>query len=492
MAVKAPVKADVIDNAILGVFEGECADANITNKNGLDITREVWENVFNSDEYAEAIEKGFYIGFLGHPEDPACQDFEHACIVMTEGHIADDGKVYGKFNLVNTPVGRIVKTFIDAGVTFGISVRGAGDIVGQSVDPDTFVFRGFDIVTFPAYPESIPTFTEIAAATDADSRRKYQKICASVDENLDGLNNKESIEVIQSCFAKQSDTYKKLEKKKNEIEESEKVDDVIDIEGDKIEALTELYIEASQECKKKDAIIASLKKEIKQQHRDQVRKEKTMKRIMSSQLANMDQQLADISHDRAVAINESTRLKSQVRSLNSNIAENKDKLMASSNRVKKLQAEITASEDLNCKKIIELENKIKQLENDNLKYKQKIQSSTQLLQDKDNNIADLETKLHETVTAACSIKTASSNRDAELEDLKSELEIAKQNIADYQDAYANLYASAVGVSLNNISVTAATSVSQLKQMIKSSTVVEDTGITEISSFDSDDNGLVTL
>lgn len=30
--------------AVLGSFEGECADSNITNLNGLDITREVWEN----------------------------------------------------------------------------------------------------------------------------------------------------------------------------------------------------------------------------------------------------------------------------------------------------------------------------------------------------------------------------------------------------------------------------------------------------------------
>ena len=48
-----------------------------------------------------------------------------------------------QFDLIDTPVGRIVKTFQDAGVTFGISVRGAGDIINNSVDPDTFVFIVF-------------------------------------------------------------------------------------------------------------------------------------------------------------------------------------------------------------------------------------------------------------------------------------------------------------------------------------------------------------
>lgn len=124
-------------STVIGVFEGECADSNITNENGLDITRPVWEVVFSSEEYKRAIEMGWYIGFLGHPDDPGCMDFEHACIVMTEGHIDANGKVHGKFNLIDTPVGRIVKAFIDAGVIFGISVRGAGDIINNSVDPET-------------------------------------------------------------------------------------------------------------------------------------------------------------------------------------------------------------------------------------------------------------------------------------------------------------------------------------------------------------------
>ena len=143
-------------------------------------------------------------------------------------------------------------------------------------------------------------------------------------------------------------------------------------------------------------------------------------------------------------------------------------------------------------KIEALQKEIDILKADNLKYKQKIQSSTQAIQAKEDNIADLETKLNETVTAARSIQTASSNRDAELSHLRSELESAHKIIAEYQDAYANLYASAVGVSLNNVAVTGSTSVSQLKQMIKSTTAIEETAMQEISSLGDTDDGLVTL
>lgn len=97
-------------------------------------------------------------------------EFQNGCIVMTDMWI-ENKKVYGKFNLIDTPIGQIVKKFIDAGVKFGISIRGAGDIIDNSVDPETFVFRGYDLVSFPAYPDSIPKFTAIAASTHVLSVR---------------------------------------------------------------------------------------------------------------------------------------------------------------------------------------------------------------------------------------------------------------------------------------------------------------------------------
>ena len=87
------------------------------------------------------MQRRHYIGFLGHPVDPGCQDFKDACIVMTECHIEDNGDVIGTFDLIDTPVGRIVKAFIDAGVKWCLSIRGAGDVGPDgTVDPDTFVF----------------------------------------------------------------------------------------------------------------------------------------------------------------------------------------------------------------------------------------------------------------------------------------------------------------------------------------------------------------
>ena len=188
-----PINAASSSSPILGTYEGEALDTNITNNNGLDITSEVIEAVLESEDYAVGIENGWFIGFLGHPEDPNCMDFKDGCIVLTDMELNSDGKVHASFNLLDTPVGRVVKTLQDAGVKFGISIRGAGDIIDQSVDPDTFVFRGYDLVSFPAYPNSIPTFTEIAASTNIETQKKYKAVCAAVRKNLSSITSASTI-----------------------------------------------------------------------------------------------------------------------------------------------------------------------------------------------------------------------------------------------------------------------------------------------------------
>ena len=126
-----PIKASIVNSSILGTYEGEAMDTNITNKNGIDITKDVIEVVLESDDYIQGVANGWFIGYLGHPVEPDCMEFERGCIVLKAMRIEPNGKVYCTFDLVNTPVGQIVKTFIDAGVKFGISIRGAGDIVGN-------------------------------------------------------------------------------------------------------------------------------------------------------------------------------------------------------------------------------------------------------------------------------------------------------------------------------------------------------------------------
>lgn len=446
--IVSDIESEKPKNSVIGIFEGECADSNITNENGLDITRPVWENIFSSESYQQAIELGWYIGFLGHPDDPGCMDFRNACIVMTEGHIDDNGKVYGKFNLIDTPVGRTVKTFIDAGVTFGISVRGAGDIVNNSVDPDTFVFRGFDLVSFPAFPESIPTFTAIAASSDVESQKKYRAICAAVKENLPNIDSCEAIDILQCQFAEQSDEYKALEERKREIkgcdsnkDELAECDDAdLDITKDKVESMTKLYleqVEANKQLKKENEVLSS--------------------KLASSEI-EARRKISSISRITSDQIKAATNAK--------DAAENRCKhLVAASTRMKE-----TISKE----------------RSNNLKYLQKISESKNIVDSKDSLISSLQTRLNETVTASANTERRTSNLDEQLKKAKAEIVACKKMLKEYQDAYAELYSQAIGADLEKVKVTASTSVSSLRSSITSSISRKPSSITEPEEVDVDD------
>ena len=509
------VETDVnTKSAILGTYEGECADANITNLNGLDITREVWEHVFSSEEYKKGIKLGHFIGFLGHPDgDADYQNFQYACIVMTEGHIADNGKVYGKFNLVDTPVGRIVKSFQDAGVTFGISVRGAGDIINNSVDPDTFVFRGFDLVTFPAFPESIPTFTAIAASTDADKRKKYQAVCASVRANIEGLNTVESVNIVQSCFAAQSDEYKELEAHKAVIlgtGDSEPVEveplaepgsfETISSElsetcDPRVDAVTKLYLETKAELDSLRCAYEELKSLRDQLMINSSRKIDSIERICNSQIRDLN---------RSIEASESSRKKDQrtnkrLAAVHSSVLSQKDlKISALEGEIEDLKDEIK-----NLKKALQNCTESESiLQSKNLEYNTKIKAAKAAIEDKDSQISSLKNKLNETVRQNAQREANASNRDEEMGQLNSKVEASEALIREYQDAYSSLYANALGVRLPQLRVTANTSVSNLQNMIRStasasvrSNSLEPTQGIDPSDFDMteyDEDGLVTL
>ena len=486
------VKAAESKLKILGTFEGECMDTTITNLNGLDITAEVMKGVFESDDYKQGITNGWYIGFLGHPEDPNCMAFQDACIVMTEGRLDDNGKVFGKFNLVDTPVGRIVKAFQDAGVKFGISIRGAGDIENNSVDPETFVFRGFDLVSFPAFPDSIPTFTEIAASTDTKVRSQYKKICAAVSNNIDRLNS-EAIDVIQPLFATQSKEHKLLEDRKQAITSAE----IIALNNDKVVAMTELYLESLEANKQLTVENEKLRRQISSVQIAADKKLKVIKRIVGNQILNItddrdklyteNQQLiqANTSLEEKLSISSDTsKYDTIIANLRQDLIrikkENKDYILA--NRA--LSTQITKSGK------------------ENLIYKRKIESHSKQLEDKDKVIADLQFDLDETVNGMSDLEIQASNLGEDNRKAKLEVKAAQRLVRAYQNAYANLYASAVGSGsdIKSLSITSSTTVSELQQMISgtaqlanmSNVFVEPQPVEFIDDGDTDDNEIITL
>ena len=481
-------------STIIGQFEGKCADAEVVNANGMEIGRDVWDTLFASEDYKTALARGHYIGYLGHPEDPGCQEFQNACIILRECHIEDNGEVFGKFDLIDTPVGRTVKAFIDAGVQFGISVRGGGDIVGGVVEADTFVFRGFDLVAFPAYDDAVPKFTEIAASSDVEAQRKYKKVCAAVNNNLSKIKASNSLDVIQSMFSSKSDVYKNIEKQKEKIDASKHSD----ISSQKIAATTMLYVKSLNEIARLRQENESLKARIDAStalSTNLRRKLNSMNRIVGSQL---DAYRKKLDENDSILNQYKRDIQAQKKSVerykvqaSRNLGEN-DKLSEDYNKLKKRYDALVSANT-------KLKEENQHLKENNLYCKQKINSSEKEINDKDSIIASLKDKLSQTVTAAKSTERKVSNRDSQMKELQSDLDKTIALVEQYQDAFASLYASAVGVRADSITITSSTTVEELKQLIDGSTstcniaAVPDMHIDQIVDDESvEDGDLITV
>lgn len=462
--LKAP--EDTKNGSILGTYTGKCCDASVTNNNDMTLGRELFETLFASEDYKRALALGHYIGFLGHPEDPGCQDYEHACIVMRDCKIADNDEIIGTFDVLNTPVGQIVKTMEDAGINLGISIRGAGDVdVDGTVDPETFVFRGFDLVTFPAYDDAIPTFQELAASSDIEKQVAYKKICSTINKNIDHISIT-AAEELQKNFNKDSDEYQKLEARKADIGVEDEgcpdgecsEEDKLEVIGKKLECMTEMYMDACTENDHLKEEVESCEKQMNDVQASCDRKLKHLERITRSQHQLLQDRVDAATKSYKTAIRANRKLKLQ-------LSESEHKLQ-----------NVTAA---NSTIVAELN----ELKNSNLIYQQKIESSTADIEEKAKAISALQGKLDKTVMASTEATRKASNRDEEvrrlqskvsastevIDDLESRVTTAEDMLHQYQQAYADLYATAIGTSVTGLPVTASTSVRDLENLIQGAT-----------------------
>lgn len=446
---------------ILGKYYGKCCDGDVVNNNGMYLSRELFDTVISSDEYKTAIKNRYYIGFLGHPEDPNCMDFKDACIVMTDMYMEDNGDIIGSFDLVDTPVGRVVKAFKDAGVNFGISIRGAGDVASDgTVDPESFVFRGFDLVTFPAYNDCVPEFQEIAASSDVVKQNKYRKVCAAVRNNLSNITSCEAVNVIRDQFNPNSEEYRMLDERSKQLSQDVDPDLYVKVLEQKVQGLTKAYVNKVRECNS---------------HKHQVS-------IMNDKLCKQRELTDKVNRRAEFACDQSVRASNTIRTLrrrNGEVSSQLKSVKASSNMMSH-ELDKIRKENVKLKQekanLVEASTKLKENVNSltaehntalnkNLLSDKKVEASKALLKDKDASIKELESELRKTVAENDKLKQDVSNRGAEIEELVSKVEACEQLIFDYQQACADSFAYEVGVNLENVPVTSSTTVDELRSYI---------------------------
>jgi len=173
------------------------------------------------------------LGELGHPDGPQING-DRVSHLITEMK-RDGNNFVGKAKILGTPMGNIVKTFIDEGVKIGVSTRGLGSVKqkdGIMEVQNDFHLATVDVVTDPSGPdcfvqgimENTEYFFDIATASWRPSNNIVEEVVA--DEiptieyvTLEAFNAamdriqmfEETIKEIKNSFSKPSN---KLDEKK--------------------------------------------------------------------------------------------------------------------------------------------------------------------------------------------------------------------------------------------------------------------------------------
>jgi hypothetical protein len=183
---------------VLGVVEGVFFVADRPSRNGRLYPRELWENVLRSEDVNRLLQNRLMIGTVGHDEvdfDSLIRD-QKASHVVTELRMLPDGRGYGKAEILDTPVGRILHTLLKSGSRMSVSSKGYGDYSGmtaegiQEVDPNSYVLERFDFVVDPGFLEARPSLKEQYEkaikdrSEDTDVVRKLVRIKQDLEERL--------------------------------------------------------------------------------------------------------------------------------------------------------------------------------------------------------------------------------------------------------------------------------------------------------------------
>jgi hypothetical protein len=136
------------------VIEGVFAQADQKNRNGRVYPKPIMERAVN--KYVQTqVSKKRAVGELNHPEGPTV-NLDKVSHLITDLKL-EGNDVIGKAQILDTPMGKIVKGLLDGGVQLGVSTRGMGSLEqknGAMYVKDDFILNTVDIVQDPSAPDA--------------------------------------------------------------------------------------------------------------------------------------------------------------------------------------------------------------------------------------------------------------------------------------------------------------------------------------------------
>lgn len=135
-------------------IEGVFMQSEAKNRNGRIYPKAIMESAV--DKYVtEQVSKNRAVGELNHPDGPTV-NLDKVSHKITELSFKGND-VMGKAQILDTPMGNIVKGLLEGGVQLGVSTRGMGSLEeknGTMYVKDDFVLNTVDIVQDPSAPNA--------------------------------------------------------------------------------------------------------------------------------------------------------------------------------------------------------------------------------------------------------------------------------------------------------------------------------------------------
>ena len=134
-------------------IEGVFLQAEQKNRNGRVYPQQILEREVKryNEKY---IDQNRAFGELGHPQGPTV-NLDRASHMITELK-ADGSNFVGKAKIMDTPMGKIVKSIMNEGAQLGVSSRGMGSLKEKNgvneVQDDYYLATAADIVADPSAP----------------------------------------------------------------------------------------------------------------------------------------------------------------------------------------------------------------------------------------------------------------------------------------------------------------------------------------------------
>lgn len=139
----------------LCIMEGPCMEFDKVNRNNRIYSRKLIEDrILNNPSVQEAIKNKCMLGEGGHPESRIEISYPDVALCVEKLWIPKDSKnmLWGRFAILDTPVGHIIDTLVRYGSKIGISARAMTDSVerdGHEIISET----NYDLITFDAVPD---------------------------------------------------------------------------------------------------------------------------------------------------------------------------------------------------------------------------------------------------------------------------------------------------------------------------------------------------